>query len=593
MASYSKYQSKYRKNINNQDQTLRPKRMLNKKQRDEEFVDRVIEWVTFYRRNLHRFAEHYLRLELYLYQQILLYFMNLCPLVVIVACRASAKSWLIAVFACCRCILYPGSRVVVASNTKKQARLIVSEKIEKELMLNSSALSREIKSIKTSNDNVEVIFHNGSSIVVVAASENSRGYRSTVLILEEFRQIDKNIIDSVLSPFSFVRQVPYLKKPEYEHLKEEPVEIYISSSWFKQHWMWSLMRLALNQMYNSKDAILIGFDFAITLKHNIRTKKQLQKEKKKLGMTTFAMEYENLMLGETENAYFTYDKLNKNRKIKKAFYPRKHIDVIEKKKNNFGIKKLPGEIRILSVDVSMVTGKDNDNTSIDCIRALQSGDSFERQVVYIETMNGGNTFEQAIRIKQLFYDFEADYLVLDTYNAGISLFDVLGRVLYDEERDMEYEPWTCFNDDNTAERIKNANAKNVVYSIKASAQFNHEMHMIMRDCLERGKLKLLIQSSEAEDLMEAKKQYATASVEEKVMFDMPFVQTDVLINEMINLSYETKDSSQTIKLIEPKNARKDRYTSLAYGNYFIQMLERDLQEEEEEINWDNILNLFN
>lgn len=593
MPSYSKYQNKYRKNINNQDQTKRPKRMLNKKQRDEEFIERVIEWITFYRRNLHRFAEHYLRLELYLYQKILLYFMNLCPLIVIVACRASAKSFLIAVFACCRCILYPGSRVVIASNTKKQAKLIVTEKIEKELRPNSPTLDREIKKVNQSNENIEVIFHNGSSIVVVAASESSRGYRSTVLILEEFRQIDKKIIDSVLSPFSFVRQVPYLKKTEYEHLKEEPMEIYISSSWFKQHWMWSLMKLGIHQMFNYKDAILIGFDYAITLKHGIRTRKQLEKEKKKLGATTFAMEYENLMLGETENAYFTYDMLNKNRKIKKAFYPRKHIDVIEKKKNSFDIKKLPREIRIVTVDVSMVSGKDNDNTSIDCIRALQNGDSYERQVVYIETMNGGNTFDQAIRIKQIFYDFDADYLVLDTYNAGISLFDVLGRVLYDEERDMEYEPWTSFNDDNAAERIKNTNAKQVIYSIKASAQFNHEMHMMMRDCLERGKLKLLIQSNEAEDLMDKKKQYATASVEEKVMFDMPFVQTDVLINEMVNLSYETKDSSQTIKLIEPKNARKDRYTSLAYGNYFIQMLERDLQEEEETVNWDNICNLFN
>ena len=183
-----------------------------KEYKDMNFEEKFIEWNTYFRRNIHRFVEYYLELDMYLYQKILLFLMNLCPLVVVVACRATAKSFVIAVYSCAKCILYPGSKIVIASATKKQAGLIVSEKIQKELMPVSINLRREIKDIKVGQNATEVIFHNTSSIVVVPASDNARGYRGTVMIYEEFRMVKKDMIDFVLSPFLIVRQAPYLKK---------------------------------------------------------------------------------------------------------------------------------------------------------------------------------------------------------------------------------------------------------------------------------------------------------------------------------------------------------------------------------------------
>lgn len=179
-------------------------------------IQRLIDWTTFYRRNLPAFIEHYLQINLYMYQVICLYLLNLFGSVGIVAARASAKSFIIAIFACAKCILYPKSRIVIASSTKGQAALIVKEKIEKELMPKSETLRREIESIVINNAATEVNFHNGSSIVVVAANENSRGYRGTGLVLEEFRNIKKAIADKVLRPFLVSRQADYvLKFPEY------------------------------------------------------------------------------------------------------------------------------------------------------------------------------------------------------------------------------------------------------------------------------------------------------------------------------------------------------------------------------------------
>ncbi len=153
------------------------------------FEENIIDWTTYYKRNIHRFAEHYLGLKLHLYQKIMLYLMNLCPLVVLLCARAVSKSFITAIYACCVCILYPNSKVLVTALTKTQAGLLIKEKVEKELMVFSPNLRREIKKITTNQNALEVQFHNGSSFFASVAGEQSRGLRSTILIVDEFRLV--------------------------------------------------------------------------------------------------------------------------------------------------------------------------------------------------------------------------------------------------------------------------------------------------------------------------------------------------------------------------------------------------------------------
>lgn len=87
------------------------------------FDDTIIDWTTFYRRNIHRFVEHYFGIKLHFYQKIMLYLMHKSPLVVLLCARAVSKSFITAIYACAVCCLYPNSKVLVASLTKKQAGL--------------------------------------------------------------------------------------------------------------------------------------------------------------------------------------------------------------------------------------------------------------------------------------------------------------------------------------------------------------------------------------------------------------------------------------------------------------------------------------
>lgn len=399
-------------------------------------VDHILLWNTFFRRNLHRLAIDYLRINLHLYQVVLLYLMGICQFIVIIACRAAAKSFLIALYACCRCITRPYTKIVLSSATKGQSKLIISEKIKNELMNMSPILRQEIKSIKDNQNEVIVFFHNGSTITVVPASENGRGYRSSCCIREEFRQIDKKIDDSILSPFQTIRQAPYMLIEPYssnKELQEEPVDIYISSSWIDNgHWMWGIVDQAYKDMLNDENSCLLAFDESITLKHNIKTLRQLKREKKKQDPLTWRIEFLNERVKENTYAFFPYELLFKNQRLKKPFYPRTLIDYKSRKKNPHNIEKQHDEVRIVTCDMAFIENKRNDNSIFSCMRLLPESvtyikddnnsieikQGYRRVVSYIEGIQGGDTGKQALRIRQLYNDFDADYIVLDLRNAG-------------------------------------------------------------------------------------------------------------------------------------------------------------------------------
>ncbi len=542
--------------------------------KNERMRTQIRKWTTFYRLNLHRFVEHYFQIDLFFFQKILLFFMNLNTFFMLIAARGLSKSYMIGIFACARCVLYPGTKVIIASGVKKQGKLIITEKIEKELMQYPN-LAREIKQVKSSSNDATVIFHNGSTIEAVTSSENSRGYRGNILILEEFRMINETILNTVLKPFLNVyRQPPYLKKEQYKHLTEENIEIYISSAWYTSHWMWKSMQSARDLMLKGKDTVIFSLDYLTSLHHGLLSKKRIQKERESgdFDEISFLMEYENLMYGQNSNAFFKLDDITKNRKLKNPFYPIKNIDYsIVKNKRKEKLKD--GEIRVIGVDVALMGGNANDATVITCVRLIPNGDKYLRKVSYIETIEGIHTEDQAIRIKQIFEDFQASYVALDCHGNGMSIYDALVKVMYDEERDVEYEAWCAFNDDEMKSRAKTQNPLPVVFSIKAGSKLNHEIATSLRVNLQSSNIELLMSEIEARDLLSDKKHYQSASVEDKVQLELPFVQTTLLVNELVNLEHDIVGG--LVKIKEKSGKRKDRYSSLGFANYLAKLLESE------------------
>ena len=176
--------------------------------------ERVIEgmaiWGSFYRENIDIFVTEYLRLDfLKDFQLDLLCMMNESRNFVWVASRGMGKTFLIALYICVRCILYPGTKVVIVSGTRGQS-LAVFEKIQLELMKKSWALCNEInmKESKFSGQDAKIVFNNTSYIKVVTANDNARSNRANILVVDEFRMVKKDTLDTVMKKFLTSRRMP-------------------------------------------------------------------------------------------------------------------------------------------------------------------------------------------------------------------------------------------------------------------------------------------------------------------------------------------------------------------------------------------------
>ena len=126
----------------------------------------------------------------------------------------------------------------------------------------------------------------------------------------------------------------------------------------------------------------------------------------------------------TGNSYFTYTMFQKVRTNSRALFCMSDMEYFEykNKKDKWFLyqEKLPNEIRILTADIALVESSSNDNTSIWIIRLIPDGGKYKKLLAYGESMHGINSIVQVKRIKQLFYELECDYCVIDCNGVGRS-----------------------------------------------------------------------------------------------------------------------------------------------------------------------------
>lgn len=574
------------RNMKHYSKASEPLKFVGEEEMTKAKRDRIKSWVTFYRFNISFFVEHYLGIPLYPYQRFWLNLMTRSTEFVGIASRASAKSWLIGVYAIARCILYPGTIIALASSTKAQAGLIISEKC-KALRDEHPNIARECSNIVTNQNKWEMTFHNGSKINVVVSGEGGRGHRSHVTVLEERRLIETEVIDSVIRPFLVSRQAPYMKFPEYaqiDELKEEPQEIIITSAHFKSYEWYPETKKFLKMVADGDpDTKAMFLDYPISIHHGIKTKKQMIREKQNLDPITFLMEYGNIPYGSSNLSFYKLGLFN--RTIKRSWRPIRDETFLTTRKNIYDIPKLSDEMRIVSVDVAMRAGSTNDNTIISCARLYPSRKGWLTEIVYMESHNGKNTNLQALRIKQIYEEFQGDALVLDLQNAGISVFDALSSVTKDEIRGLEYRPYTVMNSmhvdssvyDELILRTLGKDALQCIFPISATAHLNSHIAVKFRERLKKRLVSFLVDDNTEEEFLIKSGNKDILDQDDtgiRAYLLQAHLQTSLMINESIAL--EMAPANGLIKLIEPSGARKDRYTSVCYLNYYVSLLDMDL-----------------
>jgi hypothetical protein len=240
-------------------------------------------------------------------------------------------------------------------------------------------------------------------------------------------------------------------------------------------------------------------------------------------------------------------------------------------------KLVKGERRILSVDVALMASRTHNNdassTMINSAIPNKNG-GFVSNYLFIDSYEGLTTDELGMTILRLFYLYSCTDLVLDTNGIGTPVFDYIAQDHYDPETGMFYGALTTLDPkDQMAERCKVRNARRCVWSIKATAEFNSTSAMYLRNGFDTGKINLLIDDHEAERyFMETSSDYRKLDSYSRVSVKMPYIQTTLLIDELISLITETNGAN--IKLREPSGKRKDRFSSMQYNNYAVETIAR-------------------
>jgi hypothetical protein len=305
------YKNQERKDINSQNLFVRPKSMVRSADILDDRRSRYKRWITFFRRNPHRFIELYFGIKLYPYQILMIYALQKSNFAYIVASRATAKTWIIAVWTLTLAVLYPGIKIIACSKTIKQGGLIVSEKISA-LSNTYPNVAREIDHISISSNLCEAIFHNGSSIRVVPSADTARGFRANYIIIEEARLVPKQILEQVIKPMLEVRTPPFRLESKYKNipeLKEEGRMAYITSAWYTSEYWYTYVKSCIKRMImGDETASFLAFDYLITLYHNIKTEDMIKNEMADMDEVSVQMEYLNIPSGSSGKSYFKSEK---------------------------------------------------------------------------------------------------------------------------------------------------------------------------------------------------------------------------------------------------------------------------------------------
>jgi len=586
------FKTKAIKDLSSQDMFVRPKSMIRSEDISDARKAQYKKWITFYRRNPHRFIEMYFGIKLHPFQILMIWILQRSNLAYIVASRAASKSWIIAVWALTLAVLYPGIKVICCSKTLKQGGIIISEKLMS-LRDEHPNVAREIRNITANSNNYVVEFYCGSTIKVVPSSESSRGNRANYIIIEESRLVPREILEPIIKPFLFMRHPPYLNKPKYEkdeRLKEEGTISYITSAWYKAEYWYDYVKSCINRMARGDDtANFLALDYFVTIYHNIKSEEMIRNEMADMDAATIQMEYFNIPSGSSGKSFFKPTLFNRN--LKRAFYPQKDIGY-NPKKNIYDLKKVDGEIRFVTIDVSTRANKANDNSIIGCIRMIPIlGKGYERHLCYLESHRGRDVGVQARRIKEIFYDFEADYICLDVQNAGIGVFDSLTEPTICEDRGVTYPALGVVNEtfdfikEDVREELRKGHTRSlnpleVIFPISASQDLNSQIANSFRISLQHRLWNFLIGDGDAEDFLIRNNDEFTKDANDSDAFAFflnPYVQTGLFIGECINLDMTLV--SGKVKLTEKAGCYKDRYSAISYSNWVISHFDQELLKE--------------
>lgn len=504
-----------------------------------ENLDKFRELVAYWRVYPDRFIDFMCGLNpdntfhFYFYQRMFLRILLRYKVVYAVFVRAWSKSFMSVLGEMVKCILYPGAKIFTAAGGKNQSATILSDKVA-EICKLIPALEKEIiwdtrgttAQTKQSKDEVIYTFKNGSVLRNVVASENARGQRFHSGLLEECVGIDQQILNEVLIPtMNISRRLPNGQIDDSEVLNKSSV--FITTAGYKGTFSYDkLIEVFCQAVARPKKAFVLGGSWRVPMKEGLLDKNFVEdlKMDRTYNEASFEREYESKWSGDIESAFFSSDIIDRSRKVSTPEYEasgRIGKDGYYVLGVDYGRADCPSEVSVIKV-----TPIGNKNG-----RAL-------KQLINLYTFDKEHTAMQALKLKRIYNRYKCRAVVVDGNGPGQGLVDTLVIDQTDPETGEILYGWGVINDDKDLYKpLETENTiKNLLYIMKANPAINSECYSYCQSEFRDGRIRLLIPESLAKERLLEQSQGQKMNPNQRANYLMPFMQTNILKEQMIAFS---------------------------------------------------------
>lgn len=435
-------------------------------------------------------------------------------------------------------IFYPNMEYVMTAQTRENAAALLEDKYN-ELIKYYPLLKEEIYNTKFSVNIAEVEFHNGSKVDILANNNSSKGRRRKRIMIEESALLNNKMYEDALEPVANVPRRTVGIKGLIDKCEMNGQNHFLTTTGFRGSDEFNRNLKMLEKMRNLEGYFCLGssWELACYFGRGESISRILEK-KEKTSPITFARNYCEKWVGSSESQFVNANKLLDCRVLLSPVLNSKQYDEF-----------------ILGVDVARSMNSSNNQTSICCLQITRHKNNKIKtvDVANLVTISGTQNFEsQSVTIKKLKAKYNASIVVVDSNGLGTGLVDSLVKENYDYETGQVLEAWQTINTDRESE---NTDGERCIFELNAQS-WQNEIVVKFIDSVESHKLRLLEKRQSSNYDLNDQENY-----QENVL---PYIQTDYLIEEVLNLKIKKlSNGNLTLEKVVGK-MDKDRVSSVIY-----------------------------
>lgn len=338
-------------------------------------------------------------------------------------------------------------------------------------------------------------------------------------------------------------------------------QVYITTAGWKSTFAYSkLIELLIQSILDPKEVMIAGGTYETPVLEGLLDEDFVNQLKLQdtYNEDSFEREYMSRWSGDVANAFFSAEKFDRYRVLKQPEY-------------EYSGRSSKSAYYVLGVDV----GRFDCTTEVIVWKVTpQPQGPAIKSLVNIYTLSAEHFEDQAINLKRLYYKYKAHKIAIDANGVGAGLVDYLVKTQVDPETNESLPPFGVENDEKGEyKRFRtNDTEEDALFLIKANAPLNTEMYAYAKVQMINGKIKMLIDESQAKATLMSTKAGQAMTIDQRNSYLKPYVLTTILREQLLNLAQENEGLNIILKQVS-KTIKKDKFSAFCYGLYYIKQYE--------------------